>query len=135
MKMSILTSAVVIVLLSLNADATKYEFIAKDSSVETKICVLAGSNNKSELRQLIRKNKNESSHFSSRAIANNVTCNDMVMAHFAHKYDALDTFKYLNNFTKGENKIPTTSIEIQDITAVSNNKNEETKIIYVSSSN
>ena len=131
--MKTLTLAVVFVLLSFNANATKYEFIATDSSIETKMCVVAGSNNKDGLKNALRLNMGSSAINSKRFAVNYITCNDMVMAHFAHKYNALDTFLYLNHFTSKKDKIPTTSVEIKDIAAVLNHKNEDTKIIYVSS--
>ena len=130
--MKTLTLAVVFVL-SFNANATKYEFIATDSSIETKMCVFAGSNNKDGLKNALRFNPGRSAINSKRVAVNSITCNDMVMAHFAHKYNALDTFSYLNRFTSKKDKIPTTSVEIKDIAAVFNHKNEDTKIIYVGS--
>ncbi|MBA6390896.1 DUF3718 domain-containing protein [Colwellia sp. BRX10-3] len=131
--MKTLTLAVVFVLLSFNSNATKYEFIATDSSIETKMCVFAGSNNKDGLKNALRLSSRSSAINSKRFAVNSITCNDMVMAHFAHKYDALDTFSYLNHFTSKKDKIPTTSVEIKDIAAVFNRKNEDTKIIYVGS--
>ncbi|MBA6349260.1 MULTISPECIES: DUF3718 domain-containing protein [unclassified Colwellia] len=131
--MKILTLAVVFVLLAFNSNATKYEFIATDSNIETKMCVFAGNNNKDGLKNALRLRMISSAINSKRFAVNSVTCNDMVMAHFAHKYDALDTFSYLNHFTSKKDKIPTTSVEIKDIAAVFNHKNEEIKIIYVGS--
>ena len=128
-----LTLAVVIVLLSFNANATKYKFIATDNSIETKICVFAGSNDQSGLKNALRQSARSSAFVNNRYSVNTIVCNDMVMAHFAHKYDALDTFAYLNRLTKVKDKILTTSVEIKDIAAVLNRRNEETKIIYVGS--
>jgi len=133
MKTLHLTSAVVIVLLSFNVNSTNYKFIPIDKNVETKICVFAGNNNKHELKKALRKSSWSSAKFNQWYSANNITCNGMVMAHFSHKYDALDTFLYLNRLTIEKDKIPATSIEIKDIAAVFNRKNEETKIIYVGS--
>ncbi|MBA6231599.1 MULTISPECIES: DUF3718 domain-containing protein [unclassified Colwellia] len=126
-----LTLAVVFVLLAFNSNATKYEFIATDSSIETKMCVFAGNNNKDGLKKALRLRMMSSAINSKRFTINSTTCNDMAMAHFAYKYDALDTFSYLNHFTSKKDKIPTTSVEIKDIAAVFNRKNEDTKIIYV----
>lgn len=131
-KLSVI-SVLVILLLPLNANATKYKFIASDNSIETKVCVLAGSNNKSGLIKALRQSANNSVVINKRSFANNVNCNDMVMAHFAHKYEALDTFGYLNILTNGKNRITPTSVEIKDIAAISNRKNEKIKVIYVSS--
>jgi len=133
MKILTLTFAVVFVLLSFNANATKYKFIAADSSIETKMCVFAASNNKLGLKSSMRFSTRNSSINARKFTVNNILCNDMVMAHFAHKYDALDTFAYLNRFTAKKNKIPTTTVKIKDIVAVLNRKNEDTKIIYVGS--
>jgi hypothetical protein len=133
MKILNLTTVVVIGLLSFSANATQYKFIATDKSVETKICVLAGSNDKFGLKRVFRQNRRGSVAIDSRFYANHITCNDMVMAHFAYKYDALDTFAYLNGLTNREDKIPNTNVEIKDIVAVSNLTNEKTKIIYVGS--
>ncbi|AOW75907.1 hypothetical protein A3Q34_02970 [Colwellia sp. PAMC 20917] len=138
--MKILTLAVVFVLLAFNSNATKYEFIATDSNIETKMCVFAGNNDKDGLKKALRLrimgssiNSKRFTVNSKRFTVNSVTCNNMVMAHFAHKYDAFDTFSYLNHFTSKKDKIPTTSVEIKDIAAIFNHKNEETKIIYVGS--
>ncbi|PKI17207.1 DUF3718 domain-containing protein [Colwellia sp. 12G3] len=131
-KLNLILAVVVFVLLSFSANATKYKFIAEDRSIETKICVFAGSNNKLGLKHALRQSTG-SAITNNRFSVNNITCNDMVMAHFAHKYDAFDTYSYLNRLTNSKNKIPTTSIEIKDVSAVFNLKNEETKIIYVGS--
>lgn len=135
MKILNLTSIVVVIvlLLSFNTYATNYKFIPTDRSIETKICVFAGSNNKLGLKNALRQSISGSTIVNKRSSVNNITCNDMVMAHFAHKYDAIDTFLYLNGLTNNKNKIPTTSVDIKDISAVLNRKNEETKIIYVGS--
>ena len=135
MKRLNLISAVVIVLLSFNANATKYKFIAADSSIETKTCVFAGNNNKIALKKALRQSIKGFAYDGSRFAANNITCNNMVMAHFAHKYDALNTFSYLNALTNSKDKIPTTSVDIKDIAAVLNRTNEDIKIIYVGSAN
>lgn len=133
MKILTLIFAVIFVLVALNAKATEYKFIATDSSPETKMCVLAGSNNKLGLKRAIRFGVRGSAINTKRFTINNITCNDMVMAHFAHKYDAFDTFKYLNRFTTKKNKIPITSVEIKDIAAALNRNDEKTKVIYVGS--
>lgn len=121
------TTAIIFVLLSLNANATKYKFIASDNSVESRICALAGNNDRSELTRTMMY-----TGYNIRKIVNTVTCNDMVMAHFAHKYEASHTFKYLNRLSSGKNKLDIPSVKIRDIAAV-NHGNEETKIILVSS--
>ncbi|WP_019027665.1 DUF3718 domain-containing protein [Colwellia piezophila] len=133
MKILNLISVVVILLLSFNVNATKYKFIAADNSIETKICVFAGNNNKLGLKNALRLNSWGAAFVNKRFSVNNITCNDMVMAHFAHKYDALDTFAYLNRLTTKKDKIHATSVEIKDIAAVLNRRNEEIKIIYVGS--
>ncbi|TPH13418.1 DUF3718 domain-containing protein [Litorilituus lipolyticus] len=133
MKILTLTLAMVLTLTSLNANATQYKFIAADRSIETKMCVYAGNNNTVKLKRAIQYHAMGSTINTKRFAVNNITCNDLVMAHFAHKYDASDTFKFLNRFTAQKNKIPTTSVEIKDVAAVLNSTNEETQIIYVSS--
>ena len=133
MKILNLTSTVVIGLLSLNVSATQYKFIAADNRIETKICVYAGSNNKLGLKRALKQSTWNYGVVNRRFSVNNITCNDMVMAHFAHKYNAVDTFSYLNRLTNKKDKIITTSVDIKDIAAVWDQKDEETKIIYVSS--
>ena len=133
MKILSLISVVVIALLPFNANTTNYQFIATDTSIETKICVHAGSNNKLELKNALRQSTRGTAIVNKKFSVNNITCNDMVMAHFAHKYDALDTFAYLNVLTNKKDRIYPTSVEIKDIAAVLNSKNEETIIIYVGS--
>jgi hypothetical protein len=113
------------ILLASNASATQYKFIGTSNHLETKICVSAGNNDLKKLKGLIYV-----SHEGSRSIANTIVCNNLVMAHFAHKYGADETFEYLNQRTKGKNKIRENTVTIQDLARI-NDVNEEVITIYV----
>lgn len=115
-----------IILIFYNANATNYKFVAADQSRETKICVHAGNNNQDRLKATMRLSSD-----SNKFIANHVKCNDMVMVQFAYKYDALDTAKYLNRYTKVTNRIPETSITIRDLAAIESKAKDVVKVIYV----
>lgn len=121
-----LMSFIVLAFLAFNAYSTKYKFVATDNSFATKVCVLAGSDNKSQLR----KSKQYATD-TNRSIANNVRCNNMTIASFAKKYHAMNAFNYLNRMTKSSLRIYDTKVEVQDITAA--NSSDDVKVIYVRS--
>jgi hypothetical protein len=129
MKTLNLTAALLVVLFSFNAHSTNYKFIQADSNFEEKICMLAASNNRLGLENALDLYTWGNRIVTERFAVNNIICNGMVMAHFAHKYDASNTFAYLNNLTDRKNKMTSTNPE-----AITNHSNEETKIITVSSS-
>jgi len=114
------------ILLAYNASATQYKFVGTNNHLETKICVSAGNNDLKKLKGLIY-----ASQEGARSVANTIVCNNLVMAHFAHKYDADKTFEYLNQRTKGKNKIRENTVTIQDIARI-NDVNEEVITVYVS---
>ena len=97
-----------------SAQALTYKFIANDNSIETQLCVLAGSNDKSKLNQVMSNYTK-----SKRYIANSVRCNDMVISSFASRYNADDTANYLNKYTLPKNKEVDTKVTIQDIASLS----------------
>jgi len=121
-----LTSVVVMILFSYQVNAANYKFVAMDNSISTKMCVLAGSNDKTQLKKTMRL-----SGHNNRFIANNIKCNDMIMVQFANHYGAANTTKHLNRYTRFINRVPETSVTIRDIAAV----NDEAKIIYISAAN
>ena len=109
-----------------SAQALTYKFVANDNSVETQLCVLAGSNEKSKLKQvMINYSK------SNRYIANSVRCNDMVISSFASRYEADDAANYLNKYTLPKNKDVETKVTIQDIAALPMDYNLPDKVITV----
>jgi hypothetical protein len=79
--------------------ALTYKFVANSNTVETKLCVLAGNNEKSKLKHVMNQYSK-----SNRYIANSIKCNDMAIGRFASRYEAGDTSNYLNKFISPRNK-------------------------------
>lgn len=121
---------VILLPLAFNANSTQYKFVAGDNSFATKVCVLAGSDNKSKLKR-----SKQFSFDNGKAIANSVRCNDMPIASFAKKYNAMNTFKYLNRLSKPSLREYDTKIEIQDITNADSDSGsgDVVQVIYVRS--
>ena len=114
------------------AAAKKYVFVSMDNSLETKTCLAAGNDEKGKLKQHIKHFPNQSNMIISvRQIANSLYCNNMLVANFAKKYNAHNTYAYLNRFTSLKNRIQTHTV-IEDITA-NNYLPDETVYVYVSS--
>jgi len=126
MKYLKLTLVVVSFSVIASANALTYKFVANDNSFETKLCVLAGSNEKSKLKHAMS-NYSKSNRF----IANSIRCNDMVMSTFAQRYEADDASNYLNKFTLPRNKDVETKVTIQDIAALSMDYDLPEKVITV----
>jgi hypothetical protein len=108
-----------------SAQSVNYKFIANNSSVETKLCVAAGMNDKQKLRRLISTTLD-----SKYLLANSVVCNGKLISHFAYQYGASDTFKMLNKATMRKNKLNHPRVTIEDITTANLN-DDRTVIIYV----
>ena len=106
MKILNFTSSLLILLLSSNAHSSNQEFIATDSSSEARICMLTASNNLLGLKQALKLYTLGNIIVNERFAANNITCNEVGLTHFARKYDAQKTFLYLNRITKRSNKRP-----------------------------
>lgn len=113
------------ILLAFNVSATKYKFVGTNNSLDTRICVSAGNNNLYKLKKLIRVSRE-----GAPMIANTLLCNNLIIAHFSHKYGADETFKFLNRRTENKDKIRKNTVTIRDIARV-NDVNEEVIIIYV----
>ena len=91
-----MTSIASILLMS-NAQAVTYKFIAADDSRETKLCVLAGSNEVKKLKKQARNFPRFNRVIpNTRFIANKVKCNDMFMTSFASRYNADNVANYLD---------------------------------------
>lgn len=103
----------VIAALSLSAQVTAqdYQFVAADNTPETKLCVSAVNNDLDTMKgRLFRMGMGDA----VRKNINRITCNDMSVAKFAHKYQAQDTFVYLNNRSAYSNKAKP-SVTINDL--------------------
>ncbi|WP_286264558.1 DUF3718 domain-containing protein [Thalassotalea atypica] len=116
--------------ISSSAFAQQYKFIGTDNSLATKMCVSAGSNDSRKLKSTIRRNKSANQY----QVVNNFTCNGLSMAKFAYKYEANDTYEYLNKYSNIKNRV-TPSVTIKDVALNHQDKSETPKVIYVSSSN
>lgn len=123
-----LMSLFILALFAFNADSTQYKFVAADNSFATKVCVLAGSDEMAKLRRA-----KQYSYDNGKLIANNVTCNGLAISHFAKKYHAMKSFNYLNKKVKSSLRLYDTKVEIQDITAVSQDNSDDVQVIYVRS--
>ncbi|PKG82897.1 hypothetical protein CXF85_12255 [Colwellia sp. 75C3] len=125
-KFSILI-AVALSIACVNVNAQQYRFVANDNTLETKVCVLVGSNNLSKLKNIIWR-----FDINKKRLANVYLCNDLGLAKFAHKYNASETFKFINHFSNRKNKVET-NVTISDIAMLA----PETKLapitVYVTS--
>jgi len=115
--------------------AVQYKFVAMDDSKYTKMCVLAGNNDITALKKVMKyplvvKGHNRNS---MKSLANNVTCNKLHLANFARNYNANMTFDYLKKYTSKRNLDKVPYVTIKDIAALSNeNKSaDEVIVIYV----
>lgn len=111
-----------------SAYAVQYKFIAKDHSIYTKMCVLAGNNEQKALKRILRRHRD-----SERSLANSTFCNDMYIANFARKYNASMTFDYLKKYTYKSNLDKAPKITIKDIVTrvTEDNSAEEIILVYV----
>ena len=110
--------------------AVQYKFVAMDSSIDTKMCMLAGSNEIKALKKtLIRESRGLSSV--KRSIANDLYCNDTHIAEFSKKYQANLTYEYLKKYTYKKNLSKETQVIIKDIAQQSDGDKLEEKIIIV----
>jgi hypothetical protein len=113
MKTFNLISAIVAAGFTLSSNAANYQFEGVDNSIETKICIAAVTNDKKSLKRKIR-----ISGARVRTIARGLMCNEQIVANFAYKYNALETFGYLDRYTPKKYKANRPSVTIQDITAI-----------------
>lgn len=97
---------------SLQVQASEYQFVAADHKATTRFCVAAASDDLVELKAAIRSIR-RAPHEKSKTIMNSVRCNGQVAAAFARTYSATDTFDYLYKFTEKRFKesIPVTGVE------------------------
>jgi hypothetical protein len=118
--LKLFTLVPILLFYSISTYATEYEFVAMDSSKETKLCVAAVTNDMKKLRRLISHNYGMRDIGST--VAKTVLCNDVIIANFAYEYQANDTVDYLDRYTPRKYKKMRTSITIKDITAKVNEK-------------
>ncbi len=105
--------------------AQDYQFTAIDKSLETQFCVSIGNNNVEGMKgKLFRMGLGDA----LRRNINTLTCNGLPLAQFAHKYQAEDTFKYLNTRSSPANRVKST-VTINDLSMTDGNA--EPKMIYV----
>ncbi|WP_373318489.1 DUF3718 domain-containing protein [Alteromonas salexigens] len=134
MKKSYLLLGLAACVTSLSAVADRYEFIAGDASVETQVCIAAVTDDKLALRKSVKqlpaaRSVHRTEHFRMKSVANSLKCNGDYIANFASKYNASETYQYLNRYTRPSNRLtPTTTI--RDITAKVDNGDDE-KVIQI----
>lgn len=134
MKKSYLLFGLAACFTSISVVAERYEFIAGDASVETQVCIAAVSDDKLTLRKTVKqlpmaRSVYRTEQYRMKSVANSLKCNGDYIANFARKYDASETYQYLNRYTRPSNRLtPTTTIK--DITARVDNGDDE-KVIKV----
>ncbi|WP_448553701.1 DUF3718 domain-containing protein [Thalassotalea montiporae] len=106
--------------------AQTYKFVATDGSHETRLCVRTGNNDVKGVKSTLRK----MGIHDRKVNINTIRCNDLAPAKFAYKYQADNTFNFLNKYSIGKNKV-NASVTIRDVAKT----NQEPKIIYVSAAN
>jgi nicotinic acid mononucleotide adenylyltransferase len=132
LKSTLVMTSIASILLMSNAQAVTYKFIAADDSRETKLCVLAGSDEIRKLKQSVR-NFPRFNRLSPnvRFVANKVKCNDMFMESFASKYNANNVANYLDRYTYSKNKSIETNVTIKDIASLPKHHDMPDKVITV----
>lgn len=128
--MNILTSSITAICLfaTTGVFAQQYQFVATDNSIETKLCIKVGENDKQGVRSIVRR-MNEGK---VRKVANAFQCNGMSLAKFAYKYEAPITFDYLNRVSLKKNRVNPT-VTIQDVAKWNKDTTKAPIIIHVSS--
>jgi len=114
--------------------AVQYKFVAMDNSIDTKICVLAGSNEVKALKKVLIRHSRVSAggvSIGKRYIVNGIHCNDQILANFSKKYQANLTYNYLKKYTDKRYLNQETKVIIRDIADISNDNRTEEKIIVV----
>ncbi len=104
--------------------ASETNFIAKDNTIETRLCIAAASDDSSTLKSLIR----HSYKRHTREIANNFNCNGVSLARFAYDFDAKNTFEYLNRYSHSSNRVKQ-SVIIKDLAANKTKKMPKTVVV------
>lgn len=115
--MKIFTSTILIVLafFSTNSYAADFEFIAKDNSRTTRVCIAAVTDNTNVMIKGIRRLSQSGTALSFRLFVNTIKCNNQYIGNFAQKYNAQNTFDYLEQYTNRWNKKHRTNTTIKDI--------------------
>ena len=107
-------------------DSTKYVFKGTDNSLDTRLCVAAGSNNLRSLKKASRRDV-----YGIKDITRHLKCNDLDITNFAATYDAYDTTSYLSKMAPKKYKVDLDQVQITDLAR--NSSPQKIKIIYVSS--
>lgn len=92
------------------AQASNVSFEAGDNSAETKLCILAASNNLAATKHYISRIARSEGLRKGNQVAfltKNLTCNDTDIVKFAATYNAGKTFKYLNRRAYKEHRLDT----------------------------
>jgi hypothetical protein len=93
--------AVVAACFSFSVKANQYEFIAADSSLETKTCIAAVKDDVWNHRKTVKQFSHQRPDVSmQRVIVNKLRCNDMNIVQFASLYGAYDTAAYMSQYLK-----------------------------------
>ncbi|WP_206485416.1 DUF3718 domain-containing protein [Thalassotalea sp. G2M2-11] len=117
--------SVIAVVSAFSINAQQYRFIANDNSFASKICVLVGSNDIAKLKLTFRRYDLNKHH-----IANDYKCNELALSKFAFKYNADQTFKYINRYSHYDNKV-TPSVTISDVAMNTLTHQQEPIIVYI----
>ncbi|MFT6267255.1 MAG: hypothetical protein ACJAVV_000045 [Alphaproteobacteria bacterium] len=116
MKIFISTSiSLVLFGCSLNIYASEFEFLVKDTSNTTKVCMAAVTDDAELMKRQIKRLSQNGTALSFRTVVNLIQCNKQYIGNFAKKYNAQDTFTYLDKYTNRKNKQRQANFVIKDI--------------------
>jgi hypothetical protein len=129
LKLTLITASILAVT---SAQAITYKFVAADNSPETKLCVLAGSDEMRKLKRTIKNQPLFNRYIPNlRYVSNNIKCNDMFMVNFASRYNADKVANYLDRYTYPKNKHIETNVTIKDLALLPTNNDSPDKVITV----
>jgi hypothetical protein len=118
---------------SINIYAAELEFIADNNKNTTKVCMAAVTDNtKVMINKLRRLSGGTGLKFLT--FINLIQCNNQFIGNFALKYNAQNTFAYLDQYTNRRNKNRQGIITIKDI-ANEQGKNQDRPIVVLVASN
>lgn len=122
-----LISTLVITGCAFTCHAKDYKFIANNSSLATQLCIEAANNNKSGVKHVMKMLYGDRTSVLG---VNTLRCNDLSLARFSYKYEAIDTFKYLNRISYKENRVETQTY-IRDVALLPSDKVNGPSTVYV----
>ncbi|GAA0858369.1 hypothetical protein [Aliiglaciecola litoralis] len=124
--------SVILLCTSISTYAAEYEFIAGDSSIETKTCIAAVTNDTEAMISNLKMLGRRGTSLSYRSFVNSFWCNDQYIGNFAKTYHAENSLAYLDKYTNKWNKKRQSNITIKDLASKPTSE-EDTIVVLVSS--